>query len=981
MSKILCHQYTTGRGTTGYGFVAFSKSEENDQNPSYSFSPSKGMGLRFSQMPDAMDCVMEIDPASTDYRHIGAFMTKKREEAGSSSIYTHVLITADEQTELPEIFGLLKEENFLTPDEFTEITLGHKALQIEGKNAELTDYTERELNDGQKITLSEFLARYWRLLEQREWARKNDNAEIALLLPGKDNSEKIALFAKEIVKRIPKHVRPAVSVSFGARWSNKGSTPCVCCVLPDENENPFPCYDLINGRSNSKKASDVEKEIGKLLLLGDDRQYPETYLRISKLADTDNRFRNMARGFTLMAYCVSEGLPLEGTDDPVQKKKEIYLKLLKLAKERYGIEKEEVQFSLLPILEHIFLQINKNRNIRQEEKEWLIREGMSLHSLEIPENDKPELKVADEQIIVAYSSLPIDQMTSILNSLREELYRKDQDYDKCFDLLRILEEALLTKINDPTAHASVRTGLDQCNRLTRDVPEKAKDFIYKYKEWLLKSENKRELLLLLRESTTVDTLEESLLFELLDTKEISEGENAEDLTAFLAAMKSAKAKNIDKANEILAKAYQGIITKAAKYKNISDADFQMIAEYALSQQQTTETIEPAIDFAIQNSQKKEAADYLGKIKFMMAASEAASEKVFRDMLFIKLNETFRPFNRNPEEDDEAIQLLLKKSNNQIPDGLENINGFKTRSLTIGLNRFIEESELEDEQIQQNKWDEKEKAEFDCSWDALTNDQFTEPVGIRMKELFDSTENAISFLEKINKRFSENPQSAYGEALKTAWLRIIRENYDAMWKKADSAGDEQDSRMILDKMVDQSGDEKLIEACKKTTAGRAKVFLINLEHCLGNDYDLGKRPEEAGKLIKTLRDEKDFPEYIRLDEKIGSQEINDQNTLAQALIKQLSIPQNQGSSYWNNILDIIKGNWKDKNDPMRMLNMLSFISQCLERMKTMDLGKDLKNVIGETELARLWSEKTDKTLYCGNGKKVLSETLVNLFQIK
>ena len=89
MNKVICHQYATGRGTTGYGFIAYSKEKETEVNASFSFSLNKCVGLRFARLSAGTDYVMEVDPVTADYQYTGVFCTRKRVEAGSSSIFTH----------------------------------------------------------------------------------------------------------------------------------------------------------------------------------------------------------------------------------------------------------------------------------------------------------------------------------------------------------------------------------------------------------------------------------------------------------------------------------------------------------------------------------------------------------------------------------------------------------------------------------------------------------------------------------------------------------------------------------------------------------------------------------------------------------------------------------------------------------------------------------------------------------------------------
>ncbi len=115
--SVLCHQYAVGRGSTGYGFIRYSWGSDEKKKDEFSISPAKGLQLRFSQLSDNIARILEIDPASTDYKHVGVFMTQRRLEAGTASIYTDVLIT--DQPDAEAAFQLLHEDNFLTPDQFS----------------------------------------------------------------------------------------------------------------------------------------------------------------------------------------------------------------------------------------------------------------------------------------------------------------------------------------------------------------------------------------------------------------------------------------------------------------------------------------------------------------------------------------------------------------------------------------------------------------------------------------------------------------------------------------------------------------------------------------------------------------------------------------------------------------------------------------------------------------------------------------------
>ena len=437
--KIVCHQYATGRGDSGYGFNEYSRAENNSQIPSYGFSLSNGMNLRFSQLHAGTDSVLEIDPASTDYLHIGAIMTKNRMEAGSASVYTHILLT--DTVAVREAFGLLKEGNFLTPEQFTEVTQGKRKLNKEAKNCEL-DSGREQLNKAQLDRLGAFLARYWYLLEQREWSQK-DKPEIALIIPGKSRDEQICYFANEVVSRLPQYAQPAVSVSFGAEWNNRGRIPCVCCVLSDLQPNVYPYYDIgANGSTlPPPNIGNVEKKIGEILIKGDPSQYPQTYQNIVAEAERDDRFRGMARCYSTMAFCVHALLAVENPhQDPVPVLRTTVEKLTKLAEGRFGIHEQEIRKPLLPMTKAVFSYINRKPTKTKDDIDYAIQENIRLHQFGIAAEDLSEI----DQLTLTILSKNQDQIRYLW-----DIYEKrDDGSDKAQQQLLVLTKEIIRCLND-----------------------------------------------------------------------------------------------------------------------------------------------------------------------------------------------------------------------------------------------------------------------------------------------------------------------------------------------------------------------------------------------------------------------------------------------------------------------------------------------------------------------------------------------------
>ncbi len=421
MKKVLCHQYAVGRGASGYGFAEFSRTGTEGQEPTYHFSLTKGLNLRYTQLPEGTERVFEVEPASTDYLHMGAMMTQSREDSGTVSMYTHVLMT--EPTAPREALGLLQPGNFLTPEQFTELTKGNLKLAEEEKPCFLPESRE-ELNPGQLERLGEFLARYWALLEAREWQGKG-RQEVGLLYAGKTTEELIRFFGNEVVSRLPQYVQPAVSASFGATWDNRGTMPCVCCVTPENAVNMYPYYDMGPEGKNYTNTSvnEVEKRIGRILREGRPELYPRTYRNVEKKAASDDRFRAMARCYSTMAFCVQAELALENADrvDAISMLKNIHEKLTKLAQGRFNIEPQESERVLLPIKEAIFDQIDRKKEKKPEDRAYVAEENIHLHRSGLT---PAELVKIDQSTLSVLDAIPDPQ-----ERIRQywEIYEKRDD--------------------------------------------------------------------------------------------------------------------------------------------------------------------------------------------------------------------------------------------------------------------------------------------------------------------------------------------------------------------------------------------------------------------------------------------------------------------------------------------------------------------------------------------------------------------------
>ena len=688
-TTITCHQYATGRGPSGYGFIAYSKTDENKQDASFTFSLNKWVGLRFSQLPELSedeDYVLEIDPASTDFRHSGAFLTKNREEGGSSSIYTHVLITKD-QPEEAEALGLLKPENFLTPDEFSEVTHQTLSMSVEDKDCDIPAADYAPLDEEQKKRLGEFLARYWVLLEQKEWSGKG-TPELALILPQMKMKEMIAFFAREVMPRLPKYVRPAVSVAFGAKWNNRGTIPSVCCVLPDNSESPFPCYNPCpDGTNQARPAIPVEQKIGELLIKGDNSDYPETYKWVEKLAETDNACGNMARGFSLMAFCVQADLFKEQAN-PIENMKKAYTALCKLAEGRYGIAKEKHAYVFLPLLQDVFNLIQNTSEGRIENLGWMLQEYISLHRSEA---NRQILQSTDEMLIKVFSSLGIEQMSGILSSKWQDLKAENLSSDRIYDLLGEMEKTLLKKYQGTREIGPVQSAISQYVRLNRDAGDKAKNLIDQYRAWLCDPSRVGALLAVLSANDAPVIDNEDLYFALLEQAKdtlIRQG-NVKDtiLVDDLKVVRKAGERNKQRADKILKETYPYILKWTHGKGAISSAEgFGIISELIRSQPHTKDTIDYAMDLAADNADNKDAAAYLEDVMKKIILSEAADDPEYQEILFKRL------------QDEPAIVNFLKAAGKAKEENAKRTNTIVANAYPIildwiGQGRRVEDSDF------------------------------------------------------------------------------------------------------------------------------------------------------------------------------------------------------------------------------------------------------------------------------------------------
>lgn len=967
MNKVICHQYATGRGTTGYGFIAYSKEKETDVNASFSFSLNKCVGLRFARLSAESDYVLEIDPVTTDYQYTGAFYTTKRVEAGSSSIYTHVLICNSNQLEAHNALGLLKVKNFLTPEGFSDIVYGKSFLRIEEKDNTLATRGNISLNSSQEKTLGEFLAKYWKLLEQREWSGKKE--ELALVLPGKTILEKIEFFSDEIVCRLPEQLRPAISVSFGTQWENRGSTPCVCCVLSDIQDNPFPFYDVINGRTGARKADVVEERIGQLLVQNHLDDYPETYRRILKLGASEEQFRKMARGYSVLAYCVNADLETGNGEDCVAKKKQAYEKLIELAEKRYGISRERAQHAFLPLLLDTFRTINNKKNASPEEISWMIEERINLHLSELTK--KESLEKHDQMVTEVFHTLNRNDMVSVIEKLWTNLRQKGKTTEECFALIKPFEQGLMEKHREPGCdpNSSVLSALKHCNRLINEVGEEASSITQGYKQWLCTSENRELLLDTLGKWQIVEKIKNSLFFDLIEGIDINECKDEKDIVKCLNVIRCAKQKDLDRAEAIWGNTFPAILKNAVALKKCTDDGFTKIADYILEHTLSEDTIILALDFALGHQECKGSSGYFSGTMEKILQNNAVNKQEIQDELFVRLEAAPDHFSAS-----QYVDRLLEISNNRIPENLVKYKKLQGQRLQKGIDSFVHTVGIKKQTDMSAEWDRGCAGRYGCSWNQLTEEQLIHPVQDKLLISYIDSQDKVRFLDKSWTIAVDSGENSYGNVMKKVVTELIGKEYDKLWRQdgMDPAGQEtEDCRNILDRIVDNCG---MRAKCDSTGAGKARIFLDKVRELDRKDL----QPTEAGKLLQEYK-AGNYTDYIRINQDFfKSRKTDDESVLIKKLFQALSIKYDMKYDYWETVLEgygvQLTRSWNE-NDHFRTLNIMSFITHTLERMAVPELQTDLKDYYqqhGYEEI--LWDKSFDEQVFKGEGARVLSESL-------
>lgn len=967
MNKVICHQYATGRGTTGYGFVAYSKGKENEVNASFSFSLNKNVGLRFARLSAGTDYVLEIDPVTVDYRYIGAFYTKKRIEAGSSSIYTHVLICDSDQLDAHNALGLLKEKNFLTPEEFSDITYNKNFLRVEEKDSTLITRGSINLNSNQEKTLGEFLAKYWKLLEQREWSGKKE--ELALVLPGETIPEMIEFFSDEIVSRLPEQLRPAISVSFGTQWGNRGSTPCVCCVIPDIQDNPFPFYDVINGRTGARKADAVEERIGQLLVQNHLDNYPETYRRIIKLGASEEQFRKMARGYSVLAYCVNADFETGNVEECVAKKKQAYEKLIELAEKRYGISRERAQQAFLPLLLDTFRTIRNIENASTEEKRWMIQEGVNLHLSELTK--KEPLENHDQMVAAVFHTLNRNDMVSVIQELWNYVRQKGKTTEECFEVIKPFEQGLLAKHREPDydPNSSVLSALKHCNRLINEVGEEASCITEGYKEWLCASTNREPLLDALGKWQIVEKTNNTLLFDLIEEIDINECKSEKEIIRCLNVVRCVKQKDPTRAETICKKTFPAILNNAVVLKKCTDDGFDKIADYILEHTLSEDTIILALDFALGHQECKGSSVFFSRAMEKILQNNAVNKQEIQDELFVRLEAAPDHFSAA-----QYVDRLLEISNNRIPENLIKSKKLQGQRLQKGIDSFVHTVGIKNQSDMSTEWDRACAGRYGCSWDQLTKAQLMHPVQNKLQISYSESQDKIKFLDKSWNTVAMSGESNYGSALKKAVIELLEREYDQLWRQdgMNPAGQEtEDRRNNLDRIVDNCG---MRAKCDSTGAGKARIFLKRVRELDRN----GLQPMEAGELLQEYK-AGNYTDYIRINQDFFKPgETDDESALIKRLFQALSIKYDMKYDYWDTVLEgygvHLTRSWNE-NDHFRTLNIMSFITHTLERMAVPELKTDLKDYFqqhGYEEI--LWDKSFDEQVFKGEGARVLSESL-------
>lgn len=967
MNKIICHQYATGRGKTGYGFHAQSKENETEVNASYSFSLNKSVGLRFARLSAETDSVLEIDPVTADYQYTGAFYTKKRLEAGSLSIYTHVLICDSDQLDAHNALGLLKEKNFLTPEEFTDIVYNKSYLKVEEKDCTLTTRGSNNLDSNQEKTLGEFLAKYWKLLEQREWSGKKE--ELALVLPGKTIPEMIEFFSDEVVSRLPEQLRPAISVSFGTQWGNRGSTPCVCCVIPDIQDNPFPFYDVINGRTGARKADAVEERIGQLLVQNHLEDYPETYRRIMKLGASEEQFRKMARGYSVLAYCVNADLEAVNGEDCVAKKRQAYEKLIELAEKRYGISRERAQHAFLLLLLDTFRTINNKENASPEEKRWMIQEGIALHLSELTK--KEPLENHDQMVAEVFHTLNRNDMASVIEELWNDLRQKGKPTEECFALIKPFEQGLMDKHREPDCdpNSSVLSALKHCNRLINEVGEEAFCITEGYKEWLCDLNNRESLLDILGKWKTVEKTKNSLLFDLIEKIDINECKCEKDIIRCVNVVRCAKQKDLGRAEAIWENTFPVILNNAVALKKCTDDGFDKIADYILEHTLSEETITLALDFALGLQECKGSSVFFSSTMEKILKNNAVHKQEIQDELFVRLEAAPDHFSAA-----QYVDRLLEISNNRMPENLVKSKKLQGQRLQKGIDSFVHTVGIKNLSDMSAEWDRACAGRYGCSWDQLTEAQLMHPVQNKLQNSYSESQDRVRFLDKCWTAGAMSGESNYGSVLKKAVIELLESEYDHLWRQdgMDPAGQEtEERRNILDRIVDNCG---MRAKCDSTGAGKARIFLNRVREL---DRD-GLQPMEAGKLLQEYK-AGNYTDYIRINQDyFKSGKTDDESALIKLLFQALSIKYDMKYDYWGTVLEEygvqLTRSWNE-NDHFRALNRMAFITHTLEQMAVPELQTDLKDYYQQHDYEKiLWDKSFDEQVFKGEGARVLSESL-------
>ena len=97
-----------------------------------------------------------------------------------------------------------------------------------------------------------------------------------------------------------------------------------------------------------------------------------------------------------------------------------------------------------------------------------------------------------------------------------------------------------------------------------------------------------------------------------------------------------------------------------------------------------------------------------------------------------------------------------------------------------------------------------------------------------------------------------------------------------------------------------------------------------------------------------------------------------------LASELTLLQETENGYWNRILqeysfDKSLNPWHGQGP--RMVNILAFLTKCMERMNAPEFAADLRTFLGEEYMSLLRNEKINRELFAEHEKDVLSDSLV------